>query len=68
MTGKLRLTECGFQVIPVKSLMSYEDYEDEEKIRTIHVPDTLDRVKENLGADDVHALEHVVRRRHPTGY
>ena len=42
MTGKLQFAECGFQLIPLK------DYENEEKIRTIHVPDTLDRVKEKF--------------------
>ncbi|KAK0511024.1 hypothetical protein JMJ35_006576 [Cladonia borealis] len=58
--------QSGFQVLSLASQMSYEDYGDEEKIRTIHVPEVLDIVKANFSADDVHALEHVVRRRHPT--
>ena len=58
--------QCGFQVLSLASPMSYEDYGNEEKIRTIHVPEILDIVKLNFSADDVHTLEHVVRRRHPT--
>lgn len=56
----------GFQVLPIESQMSYEDYDDEERIRTIHLPEVLAAVKDAFNADDVHALEHVIRRRHPT--
>lgn len=63
---KLLFADCGFQVLTLASSMSYGDYEDEEKIKTVHVPEILDRVKEKFSADDVHALEHVIRRRHPT--
>lgn len=62
---KLEFIHCGFEVLSIASSMSYEDYEDEDKIQSIHVPEILDRVKENFSADDVHALEHVIRRRHP---
>ena len=56
----------GFMIRPIKSSMTYEDYNDEEKIRRIHIPEILAEVQNAFSADDIHALEYVVRRRHPT--
>ncbi|KAI9685647.1 MAG: hypothetical protein M1820_010756 [Bogoriella megaspora] len=63
---ELQFADCGFKVLSLPSSMTYEDYEDEEKIRRHHVPEILNQVKESFSADDAHVLEHVVRRRHPT--
>ncbi|KAL8903056.1 MAG: hypothetical protein Q9207_004188 [Kuettlingeria erythrocarpa] len=63
---QLSFADCGFQVLPLNSSLEYNDFEDEEMIRTVHVPEILGRVRETFRASDVHALEHVVRRRHPT--
>ncbi|KAL8747067.1 MAG: hypothetical protein Q9190_001006 [Brigantiaea leucoxantha] len=66
LRSKPSFNECGFQVLPLMTSVAYDDFENEEKIRTIHVPEILGAVKENFAADDVHALEHVIRRRHPS--
>lgn len=57
---KLNFREVGFGVMSLESEMSYEDFEDDEKLRTIYREEIAIHLKKMLGAAHVLVLDHVV--------
>ncbi|KAH8820809.1 methyltransferase [Xylogone sp. PMI_703] len=60
----LQYEKCGFKVANLESQMTYEDYNDNEKIETIHQREVEACVREALNASSADVLDYVVRRRH----
>ncbi|AEO67444.1 uncharacterized protein THITE_2088932 [Thermothielavioides terrestris NRRL 8126] len=60
----LRLETCGFEVMAFSSPLSYEDYEDANKIAHVLLPALCRKLKQHLSAQHVVALDFSVRRRH----
>jgi hypothetical protein len=51
---------CGFKVANLQSQMRYEDYDDENKVDSIHGPEVAECVKQALKASSAEVLDHVV--------
>ena len=52
--------KCGFKVATLQSQMQYEDYDDVDKVESIHGPEVARCVKEALKANSAEVLDHVV--------
>ncbi|THX10073.1 hypothetical protein D6D13_05583 [Aureobasidium pullulans] len=61
--SKMQLDECGFEVLPMRSHMEYEDFGDRIKIENVYLKELAEAIKQRLGATYVHVIEHTVRRR-----
>ncbi|KAG8158128.1 hypothetical protein KVR01_011889 [Diaporthe batatas] len=55
---KYTLDTHGFQYIKHKSKLSKDDFADDEKVRTIYYPESIDLIKRATGASYVHVYEH----------
>ena len=56
----LLYSRCGFRVANLQSQMQYEDYDDVEKIESIHQPEVAECVKQAMKASSVEILDYVV--------
>lgn len=54
------LEENGFQVMDVESAMRYADFDDEERIRSIYLPEMEVALMKELGARHVHVMDFAV--------
>jgi hypothetical protein len=61
--GTLALDNEGFMVADFDSSLAYEDYVDEEKLRTVFVPEVRKLLTDILGVKDAFVHEYVVRKR-----
>jgi hypothetical protein len=57
----LDLQKDGFALIPMTSAMTYEDFEDEKKIKEIYLKELAEGLKTSLNASRVQRFEHLVR-------
>ena len=57
---KLSFDDCGFQVMDLQSSMSYQDFKDENKVKTVYREEIAANLKSLLGATHVLVLDHVV--------
>lgn len=51
---------CGFDVLPLKSNMAYEDFQDPQKIADIYAPEICAALKSRLGAQHVYVMDYAV--------
>jgi hypothetical protein len=51
---------CGFKVANLQSQMRYEDFDDVEKVESIHGPEVAECVKQALKASSAEVLDYVV--------
>jgi hypothetical protein len=51
---------CGFKVASLQSRMLYEDYDDPDKVESLHQQEVADCVKDSLKASSVEILDYVV--------
>lgn len=58
--------ENGFAVLQMQSAMTYEDFENSEKIRAIYCAEVASCLLQYFGASEVHVFDFAVRRRHPS--
>lgn len=58
--SKMQLDECGFEVLPMRSHMEYEDFGDRIKIENVYLKELAEAIKQRLGATYVHVIEHTV--------
>jgi hypothetical protein len=56
----LRYNKCGFKVATLHSQMQYEDYDDIDKVESIHGPEVAGCVKGALKATSAEVLDYVV--------
>jgi hypothetical protein len=56
---------CGFQVAHLQSQMHYEDYDDAEKIESIHQHEVAECVKQAMKASSTEVLDYVVSHTWP---
>lgn len=56
----LQYEDTGFKLVHLDSEMKYEDYEDRDKIKAIHIPEVEKLLKNETGASHIYALDHVV--------
>jgi hypothetical protein len=64
-TKEISTETTGFEVVPKKlsgTSMKYEDWEDEEKIKEVYLPEVEEMLKKHLGATRVIFFDHTVRR------
>jgi hypothetical protein len=52
--------KCGFRVANLQSQMKYEDYDDGDKVETIHRPEVAECVKDAMKASSAEVLDYVV--------
>lgn len=57
----LTLETCSFELMPFRSPLRYEDFEDKEKIEQVLLPALCQKLKSHLNAEHVIALDHSVR-------
>lgn len=57
------LSENGFEIVPLSSKMSKEDWSSEEKRKEIYFAEVSSVLKKLTGAKFVHSYEHMVRRK-----
>ncbi|GES60662.1 putative fad-linked sulfhydryl oxidase alr isoform 2 protein [Aspergillus terreus] len=62
LKGKLSLDREGFVVADIKTSMTYEDYFEQEKLKTIYVPEIKALLMEKLGVRAVYIHECVIRQ------
>jgi len=65
---ELNYERCGFKMARMKggeNKMRYEDYDDIDKVETVHQREVVDAVRESLGAREVVVCDYVIRRRDP---
>ncbi|KAK7932513.1 hypothetical protein PG985_003225 [Apiospora marii] len=60
----LRLDTCGFELLWSPCPISYEDFDDQQKIRDTYLANLSKSLKSTLGAKFVIPLDFCVRRRH----
>ena len=56
------IEENGFCLVPFDVEMSYEDYDDEQKIKQAYLPKVANVLQVMLGASRVQIFEHLVRQ------
>jgi len=61
---KTSYEQCGFQLGTMASTLAYEDYQKEELIKTIHIPEVESYLKTLFGASTVHVINYSQRKRH----
>ncbi|KYG48096.1 hypothetical protein M433DRAFT_2265 [Acidomyces richmondensis BFW] len=61
---ELSLERNGCFVWNFKSLMQYDDFDNEEKVKEIFLLEVADGLRQRLGARQVQIFEHTVRKRH----
>lgn len=58
--NELKYEKCGFQVVKMESEMTYEDFDDEEKVERFHGKEVGAAVRVALGARSVDVVDFVV--------
>jgi hypothetical protein len=53
-------SRCGFQVAHLQSKMKYEDYDDVQKVESVHQPEVAECVKRAMNASSAEVLDYVV--------
>jgi hypothetical protein len=56
----MSLQNQGFRVLTIPSRMSYTDFNNDDKIRAIHIPQILTFLQTELGAFEIHVLDYRV--------
>lgn len=56
----LSYQEHGFQIMPLKTSMSYDDFDDEAKLVNVYLREVANALRDELGAKHVHIFEHTV--------
>lgn len=59
---QLNFEDCGFQFMDLQSSMSYKDFEDKTKLKTVYREEIAVNLKKVLGATHVLILDNVVFR------
>jgi hypothetical protein len=54
------LQKEGFRLLAAPSQMTHDDFNDDEKIRAIHIPQILNILQAELGAYEIHVLDYKV--------
>jgi len=63
-TGTLNFTVEGCTVLDIQTSMSYEDYNNEDRICKIYLNEVATRLRKFFDASKVQIFEHRVRKRH----
>ena len=60
--GPFYLNDCGFQLVELKSHLSYEEFWDKRRVQEVYIQEVKDTLKKELGAKYVHVLDYAVCR------
>jgi hypothetical protein len=55
------LEQNGFQIMNMESAMRYADFDDEERIKSLYLPEVEVALLNELGARHVHVMDFAVR-------
>lgn len=55
------IAKNGFAIMPLHTKLSYEDFDDEKRLREVYFPEVADALRKLLGASRVQIFEHLVR-------
>jgi hypothetical protein len=55
-----KFNECGFEIIELKSQLSYDEFWDNEKVKQVYIEEVKETLKKELGAKYVHVLDYAV--------
>ena len=54
------ITKNGFAIMSLHTELSYEDFDDDKKLREVYFPEVADALRKLLGAFRVQIFEHLV--------
>ena len=60
--NELSFEKHGFAVMPLETQMTYDDFDDEDKIVDVYLLEVANKLRDRLGAKHVHIFEHTVSR------
>ena len=58
--GRLSLDQCGFDVMSLKSQMSYKDFGDDSKISSLYLEELRQAFQSTLGASHIYVTDYTV--------
>ena len=61
-SGPFYLNDCGFQLVELKSHLSYNEFWDNKRVKEVYIQEVKDTLKRELGAKYVHVLDYAVCR------
>jgi len=62
--GPLSFAKEGCTVLNFQSVMKYDDFDDEEKVKRVYLREVANNLKDFFGASKVQIFEHRIRKRH----
>lgn len=65
-TANLNFRDNGLVIASLPSCMPKDDFDQEEKIEKVYLPDVHRCVRETLGVDEVYIFDYMIRKREPS--
>lgn len=64
-TAKLSYDESGLAIAELPSCMLKADFDDEDKVEKLYLPDVHQCIREALGSEEVYIFDYMIRKREP---
>ena len=58
--NELLFQKHGFKIMPLETSLSYDDFDNEDKLVEVYLREVADKLRDELGAKHVHIFEHTV--------
>ena len=65
-TANLCYRENGLAIAKLPGCMAKEDFDDEEKIEKLYLPEVHGCIREALGVEEVYIFDYMIRKREPS--
>ena len=65
-TANLSYRENGLAIAKLPTCMPKENFDDEEKIEKIYLPEVHSCIRETLGVEEVYIFDYMIRKREPS--
>ena len=62
-TANVNFRENGLAIAKLPSCMPKEDFDDEEKVEKLYLPEIHECIRQTLGAEEVYIFDYMIRRR-----
>jgi hypothetical protein len=64
-TANLSFRNNGLTMAKIPTCMPAEDFEDEEKVEKVYLPEVHTCISQNLSAEEVYIFDYMIRKREP---
>ena len=64
-TANLNFGDNGIAIAQLPSCMPKEDFDSEEKVEELYLPEVHECIRETLGAKEVYIFDYMIRKREP---